>query len=67
MKKKIYLGDAVYLTFQPGGYLLTAEDGVIAYEKIFLERDVLDRLIENVGCKECLKRDQNINDFEAGC
>ena len=44
MKDKIYLGDAVYATFDGYGVNLTTEDGVSITNSIYLEPQVLDAL-----------------------
>jgi hypothetical protein len=43
--KKAYLGDGVYAAFDGFGIWLTAEDGIIATDAIYVEPAVLDSLL----------------------
>lgn len=49
MKKKIYLGDAVYVEIDRGMIKLTTEDGYRATNTIYLEHDVMENLIQYYG------------------
>ena len=42
---KQYLGDGVYAAFDGFGVWLTAEDGIIATDAIYVEPNVLDTLV----------------------
>lgn len=48
MSKKLYLGDGVYIKRTPYDFILTAEDDEIAYNEIFLDPDVMRKLIKFV-------------------
>lgn len=45
IKRKMYLGDAVYAEMNEGYLILTTEDGVRATNTIYLERAVLENLM----------------------
>lgn len=47
--RKEYLGDAVYLTYGDYGVTLTTEDGIRATNTIFLEPEVIQRLVSSLG------------------
>lgn len=45
--EKIYLGDGVYVAYnQYGQFELAVENGVVATDVIYLEHEVMDRLVE---------------------
>lgn len=43
---KIYLGDGAYAEFDGYGFVLTAENGIEATDRIYLEPDVYEKLVE---------------------
>jgi hypothetical protein len=48
MNKKRYLGDGAYVNFDGYNVVLTAENGIEAYETIGLEPQVLDNFLNYV-------------------
>ena len=49
MKRKIYLGDAVYAEFDTERFILTTSDGIQTIDTIILEPEVMERLIDWVN------------------
>lgn len=45
---KVYLGDGVYCEDDGHGIILTTENGIEASNTIYLEREVLDKLLSFV-------------------
>lgn len=48
MKEKKYLGDGVYFKYDGSELVLTTENGVMQTNIIFLEMEVIQRLIEEL-------------------
>ena len=46
---KHYLGDAVYYTYDGFGVMLTTEDGLHTISSIYLEPDVIAKLLKLLG------------------
>lgn len=46
---KSYIGDGVYIEYDQGDIILTTENGIAITNRIILENDVLNNLIEYVA------------------
>lgn len=55
-QRKVYLGDGAYVEYDGSGLILTAENGVYATDKIYLEPDVYAALVAFVAS---LKRQED--------
>lgn len=46
LKDKIYLGDGLYAEDQGYQYRLYADNGVVVYNEVFLDQEMLDKLVK---------------------
>jgi hypothetical protein len=54
--KKEYLGDSVYAEIEDGMLLLTTDNGYGPNNKIFLEQEVIEALLEYVARLEAVSK-----------